>query len=79
VRAVLTLGVVAHAAVLRAVGLPASRIKFRHGQIVDLPNGMLLADSYHVSRYNTNTGVLTPAMFEQVILELKTRLSPARA
>jgi uracil-DNA glycosylase family 4 len=69
-RAILALGVVAHGAVLRAVGLPVARIKFRHGQIVELPGGPRLADSYHVSRYNTNTGVLTAAMFERVIGDL---------
>ena len=74
-RIVLALGVLAHAAVLRACGLPASRIRFRHGGVAELPNGLLLADSYHVSRYNTNTGVLTEAMFAAVIRDLQTRLS----
>jgi uracil-DNA glycosylase family 4 len=69
-RVILALGVVAHGAVLRAVGLPVARIKFRHGQTVELPDGLRLADSYHVSRYNTNTGVLTAAMFERVIGDL---------
>ena len=73
-RAVLALGVLAHAAVLRAAGIPPSRIRFRHGQIIDLPDGLMLADSYHVSRYNTNTGVLTQAMFEDVVLKLTQRL-----
>jgi len=69
-RAVLALGVLAHAAVLRACGIPAARIKFRHGDITKLPSGLLLADSYHVSRYNTNTGLLTRAMFEQVVSDM---------
>jgi uracil-DNA glycosylase family 4 len=73
-RVILALGVVAHAAVLRAVGLPVARIKFRHGQMVDLPGGVVLADSYHVSRYNTNTGVLTQAMFEQVVAAIVTKI-----
>jgi len=73
-RAVLALGAVAHAAVLRAVGIPPTRIRFRHGAMVELPDGLLLADSYHVSRLNTNTGVLTPAMFEEVVLGLIARL-----
>ncbi|MCQ8277342.1 uracil-DNA glycosylase [Acetobacteraceae bacterium KSS8] len=76
-RAVLALGVVAHNAVLRANGLPMSRHKFRHGQVVELPNGVLLADSYHVSRYNTNTGVLTTAMFEAVVGQLRETLDAA--
>ena len=66
-RAVLALGVLAHAAVLRACGLPQSRHRFRHGGVFELPGGLRLADSYHVSRYNTNTGVLTQAMFEAVV------------
>jgi len=73
-RAVLALGVLAHAAVLRACGIPASRIKFRHGDITKLPSGLLLADSYHVSRYNTNTGLLTRAMFERVVSDMIERV-----
>ena len=73
-KAVLALGVVAHNAVLRARGLPASRQKFQHGQIIALPDGVLLADSYHVSRYNTNTGRLTTAMFEAVVGGIRQRL-----
>jgi uracil-DNA glycosylase len=41
----------------------------------ELPDGTLLADSYHCSRLNTNTGRLTPAMFEAVIAELAQRLT----
>ena len=74
-RAVLALGVLAHAAVLRACGLPATRIRFRHGEVTELPDGLLLANSYHVSRYNTNTGLLTREMFEQVVLNLVTRIA----
>ena len=40
----------------------------------DLPNGLVLADSYHCSRYNTNTGVLTTPMFESVFDSVKRRL-----
>jgi uracil-DNA glycosylase family 4 len=74
VRAILALGVVAHNAVLRAHGLPASRVKFQHGAVSTLPSGRLLADSYHVSRYNTSTRRLTPEMFEEVIAALRVRL-----
>lgn len=74
-RAVLALGTLAHAAVLRACGLPAARIRFRHGDVNELPGGLLLADSYHVSRYNTNTGLLTREMFEQVVSNLVTRVT----
>ena len=73
-RAVLALGVLAHAAVLKACGIPPTRIRFRHGDIHELPDGLLLADSYHVSRYNTNTGRLTEAMFSAVVATLSKRL-----
>ncbi len=73
-RAVLALGVLAHSAVLAACGIPISRLRFRHGQILTLADGLLLADSYHVSRYNTNTGRLTTAMFESVVSDLRSRL-----
>ena len=73
-RGVLALGVLAHAAVLKACGIPVTRIRFRHGAIHTLPDGLLLADSYHVSRYNTQTGRLTEAMFEAVMTELLQRM-----
>jgi uracil-DNA glycosylase family 4 len=75
VRIVLALGVLAHAALLRACGLPASHRRFAHGAVHDLPNGLLLADSYHVSRYNTSTRRLTPEMFEAVVAEIVRRLA----
>jgi uracil-DNA glycosylase family 4 len=76
-KAVLALGLVAHAAALKACGIPPTRIRFRHGAIHELPDGLLLADSYHVSRQNTSTGRLTPAMFEQVVRDLLRRLETA--
>jgi len=74
-RAVLALGVVAHNALLRAKGTPASRFPFAHGAQHALPDGLLLADSYHVSRYNTSTRRLTPEMFEAAVSALLARLS----
>jgi uracil-DNA glycosylase len=73
-RGVLALGLVAHKAVLRAKFLRPSHATFRHGAIHVLPDGLLLADSYHVSRLNTNTGRLTEAMFHAVVAELVARL-----
>jgi uracil-DNA glycosylase family 4 len=70
----LALGAIAHGAVLGALKLRKSRHPFGHGSLHDLPNGLMLADSYHCSRYNTNTGRLTEAMFEGVIAELRRRL-----
>jgi uracil-DNA glycosylase family 4 len=73
-RAVLALGVLAHQAVLRTWGVPLARAAFRHGALHVLPGRPLLADSYHVSRYNTNTGRLTEAMFAEVVAALRARL-----
>jgi uracil-DNA glycosylase family 4 len=64
---ILALGVVAHNQVLKALGLRRSVYPFKHGALHDLPNGLRLADSYHCSRYNTNTGVLTETMFDEVV------------
>ena len=69
-RAVLALGGVAHKAVLRARGLRASHLPFQHGALHRLPDGLIVADSYHVSRLNTNTGRLTTAMFEAVVADI---------
>lgn len=75
VRATLALGGVAHNAVLRSRGLKPGHAKFAHGAMHVLPDGLLLADSYHVSRLNTNTGRLTEAMFAAVVAELRQRLA----
>ena len=64
---VLALGAVAHAAVLRACGLRPSSARFAHGAEFELPHGLQLVDSYHCSRYNTNTGRLTAPMFREVV------------
>jgi uracil-DNA glycosylase len=45
----------------------------------ELANGLVLADSYHCSRYNTNTGKLTPAMFEAVFAAVRETLDVPRA
>ena len=75
-KAVLALGAIAHNAVLAAKGLRRTGHPFAHGAIHELPDGIVLADSYHCSRLNTNTGRLTPAMFETVIAALAGRLAP---
>jgi uracil-DNA glycosylase family 4 len=74
VKAILALGGIAHNALLAAKGLRRAAYPFAHGAIYRLPDGVLLADSYHCSRLNTNTGRLTPAMFEAVIGDLAHRL-----
>jgi uracil-DNA glycosylase len=75
-RAILALGAIAHNAVLAANGLKRAPYPFAHGAMHELPGGTVLADSYHCSRLNTNTGRLTPAMFEAVISRLREQLSP---
>lgn len=75
-RAVLALGAIAHGAVLRALGRRASSARFAHGALHAL-DGLTLADSYHCSRHNTNTGRLTEAMFHDVFAQLLPRLAPA--
>ena len=65
-KVILALGTVAHGAVVAAFGLKKSHWPFRHGALHALPGAPILADSYHCSRYNTNTGRLTPAMFRTV-------------
>ena len=63
----LALGQVAHGAVLRALKLKQAAWRFAHAAEHALPNGMTLIDSYHCSRYNTQTGRLTAAMFDAVV------------
>lgn len=74
VRAILALGGIAHLQVLAAKGLRRALYPFAHGAMHMLPDGVILADSYHCSRLNTNTGRLTPAMFETVIAQIAERL-----
>ncbi|MGN7437604.1 MAG: uracil-DNA glycosylase [Alcanivorax sp.] len=65
-KVILSLGLVAHNAVLKATDNKQSAFKFAHNTAHDLGNGLTLIDSYHCSRYNTNTGRLTTEMFEDV-------------
>jgi uracil-DNA glycosylase len=73
-RAFVALGAIAHDAVLAALGLRRAMFRFSHGALHALPDGRLLADSYHCSRLNTNTGKLSAAMFEAVFAALIHRL-----
>ena len=63
----LALGKLAHDAVLRSYGLKLNALKFAHAASHRLPNGRLLFDSYHCSRYNTQTKRLTAEMFSNVL------------
>ena len=74
-KAILALGSIAHNAVLAVKALRRAAYPFAHGAMHELPDGLVLADSYHCSRLNTNTGRLTPAMFEAVIAGLTQHLA----
>jgi len=66
-RVILALGAIAHAAVLRACDLPNGAHRFAHAAEHSLSRGRILLDSYHCSRYNTQTRRLTTAMFEGIV------------
>ena len=72
---ILALGRIAHEAVLRALGLRLAEYRFAHAAEHDLSGGPRLIDSYHCSRYNTQTRRLTPAMFEELFQGIRARLS----
>jgi len=74
-RALLALGTVAHRAGLMALGLKPKTYPFGHGFIHTLPNNLILYDSYHCSRYNTQTKRLTARMFEQVFEKICANLA----
>jgi uracil-DNA glycosylase family 4 len=63
----LALGTIAHRSVVRSTGGKLSDYPFAHGAVHTLPGGRRLVDSYHCSRYNTQTGRLTAAMFREVL------------
>lgn len=79
-RAILALGSIAHQAVLMACGLKRASCKFAHHAAHDLPpapgwpRGMRLYDSYHCSRYNTQTKRLTATMFQAVLRDIAAEL-----
>lgn len=69
--AILALGTVAHQAVLRALDQRIADFPFAHGARHRLGGDMQLFDSYHCSRYNTNTRRLTPEMFREVFADIR--------
>jgi uracil-DNA glycosylase family 4 len=81
--AILALGVVAHGAVLKALDIRRAACRFAHGARHELPRGLVLYDSYHCSRYNTQTKRLSKEMFSQVFANIVRDLSetsrPSRA
>jgi uracil-DNA glycosylase family 4 len=72
--AILALGSIAHQAVLMALGLRRSEWTFGHAAVHALAGGITLFDSYHCSRYNTQTRRLTPAMFDAVFAAVRAHL-----
>ncbi len=68
------LGNVSHQAILRALDLKLKDYPFEHGAVHELPEGRALFDSYHCSRYNTNTRRLTPEMFDAVVAAIARRI-----
>jgi uracil-DNA glycosylase family 4 len=69
-RAIVALGKIAHDSVIRAFNGKLAHFKFAHGAKHEIADYTLF-DSYHCSRYNTNTGVLTPKMFRAVFADVK--------
>jgi len=62
---ILALGRIAHDSVLSSLNVRRATFPFGHGRIHEVREGLSVHDSYHCSRYNTNTGVLTPQMFRE--------------
>jgi uracil-DNA glycosylase family 4 len=69
-KVILSLGQISHNAVLSTLGVRKVLFPFRHGALHELSQGLWLADSYHCSRYNVNTGVLTETMFMKVVRDV---------
>jgi uracil-DNA glycosylase len=79
-KVMVALGRIAHESALRALKLTLAKFPFAHGARHPVaPDGFSLFDSYHCSRYNTNTGVLTEAMFRQVFASIRAELDRADA
>lgn len=74
-KVLLALGGLAHAAILTTFSERKVDFKFQHEAQHTLANGLIMADSYHCSRYNTNTGRLTTRMFENVFHKMRPLLT----
>lgn len=70
----IVLGRIAHETLLRNFSIPPKNYPFSHGAVHEIANGFLMFDSYHCSRYNTNTGRLTTKMFDDIFHKVRTRL-----
>ena len=78
-KVMVALGRIAHESTLRALKLTLAKFPFAHGARHPVTLGFSLFDSYHCSRYNTNTGVLTETMFRQVFASIRAELDRAEA
>ena len=76
IKVILSLGIISHNAVLKHLGLKLSAYKFAHKAVHEITEGITLIDSYHCSRYNTQTGRLTTPMFEDVFKKIANLISP---
>ncbi|HRY05693.1 MAG TPA: uracil-DNA glycosylase [Hyphomicrobiaceae bacterium] len=75
---ILALGRIAHDQTLSALAIRKAAHPFAHGAMHALDNGLTLADSFHCSRYNTNTGRLTAQMFQNVFAAIRAMIGTAR-
>lgn len=76
-RAIVCLGRISHDSTLSALSCRKSLYPFKHGAAHDVRAGLTMFDSYHCSRYNTNTGVLTAKMFRSVFAAVREHLDRA--
>ncbi|HJZ45406.1 MAG TPA: uracil-DNA glycosylase [Hyphomicrobiaceae bacterium] len=74
---IMALGRIAHDSTLAALDLRKSQFQFAHGARHEVGQSLTLFDSFHCSRYNTNTGKLTPEMFRAVVAAIRTKLGAA--
>ena len=72
-KVIIALGLIAHKSIISAFNLKQKLYKFKHGNKHKIDN-LILIDSYHCSRYNTNTGRLNEEMFEKIFFEAKKEL-----
>ena len=70
-KAIVALGRIAHDSTLKALGIRSAAAPFKHGAVHETGGGVRLYDTYHCSRYNTNTRVLTPEMFRKVFATVR--------
>ncbi len=71
---ILCLGLISHKAVIKALALKQKDYPFEHGKLHKFEDGRQILDSYHCSRYNTNTGRLTEKMFDDIFKQAQIEL-----